>query len=57
VAGEGGSEQRTTDTKWRQRCQAFLQFLVNLCAQVRNQCFSAKAAEAPLTMFAKLAVE
>jgi hypothetical protein len=33
-----------TDTKWRQECQAFLLLSVNSWAQVRSQCFSAKAA-------------
>jgi hypothetical protein len=35
---------KDTDTKWRQGYQTFFLFLVNLCAQVRSQCFSAKAA-------------
>jgi hypothetical protein len=43
AAGENVSEQRTIRTKWRQRCHAFLLFLVNLGAQVNSQCFSAKA--------------
>jgi hypothetical protein len=34
AAGENRSRQRTTGTEWRQRCQGFLLFLVNLCTQV-----------------------
>jgi hypothetical protein len=40
---QGGSEQRATETKWRQTCQGFLLDLVNLWAQLRSQCFLAKA--------------
>jgi hypothetical protein len=43
AAGENGSEQRMIGTKWGQSCQAFLLLSVNSWAQVRSQCFSAKA--------------
>jgi hypothetical protein len=34
---------KKTDAKWRQKCQAFLLLSVDMWAQVRSQCFLAKA--------------
>jgi hypothetical protein len=39
----GWLRAKDTDTKWRPGCQAFLLLSVNLRAQIRCRCFSAKA--------------
>jgi hypothetical protein len=46
---ENGLEQRQIQ-KWRQGCQDFLLLFINSWAQVRGQCFSAKAVKGPVTI-------